>query len=122
MSHTGIFATAAECASKVGENYDATGWHEANINQWCAEIESEVNVLTGYNFSDNYATLNEDVKKILTLIESNYAGIHGIMFNMVGYTSRIEAEDMVNVLWASMQLNLDLLKDPSSVTFMRGET
>lgn len=122
MSHTGIFATAAECASKAGENVDATGWHEANINQWCNEIESQVNVLCGYNFSDAYATLDADVKKILTIICSNYAGIHGIAFNMVAYTSRIEAEDMINILWASMQYNLNLLKDPGSVTFMKGET
>ena len=118
--HEGIFATRVECDSKAGENVDVTGWTEANINQWSAEIESKINISSNNNFSDIYATLNADVKKILTIIASNYAGIHGIMFNMNAFTSRIEAEDMINVLWASMQSNLDLLRDPSSVKFMTG--
>lgn len=120
MGHTGIFATAAECASKAGENVDQTGWTEANINQWSSEIESEVNISSNNNFSDIYATLNVDVKKVLTLIASNYVAIQGISFNMDAFTSRIEAEDMINVLWAIMQYNLNLLKDPSSVKFMTG--
>ena len=122
FTYAGIFATVAECASKAGENVDETGWTTANIDQWLSEIESQVNVLCGYNFSDVYDTLNADVKKVLTLIASNYVGIQGIMFNMAAYTSRIEAEDMINVLWAAMQYSLNLLKDPGSATFMKGET
>lgn len=120
MSHTGIFATAAECASKAGENVDDTGWTEANINQWCSEAESFINILCDNNFSDTYATTNADVKKILTEACSNLVGIYGIIFNMFGYTSRIEAEDMINVLWARFTQCIEVLKDPSSVTFMKG--
>ncbi len=91
MTHTGIFATAAECISKAGENVDITGWVEANINQWCAEAESFINCLSRYNWSDGYAGLNVDVKKILTEAESNLVAMYGISYNMSGFTTRIEA-------------------------------
>ena len=118
MAHTGIFATSAECASKVGENKDSTGWVEANINQWCSEAESYINVLCRYNFSDNYSSLNADVKKILTETCSNLVAIYGIQYNMAGYTSIVEGEDMLNILWARFQQCIDLLKDQKRIGYM----
>jgi len=119
MTHSGIFATLAECASKVGENVDSTGWSEGNIDQWCSEAESYINVLCKFNFSDVYANLNQDVKKILTEACSNLVAIYGISFNMAGYTSRIEAEDMINILWARFTLCVNLLKDTSHRDFVK---
>jgi hypothetical protein len=118
MAHTGIFATKAECDSKAGENVDATGWIEANINQWCAESESFINIICKYNYSDNYATLNADVKKILTEASSNLVAIYGITYNMGGFTSRVEAESMINILWARFQQCIALLKEQPAITFI----
>lgn len=123
MAHTGIFATAAECASKAGEYVDVTGWTEANINQWCSEAESYINILCRYNFSDVYAaTLNVDVKKILTEACSNLVAIYGINYNIstAGNESRVIAEDMVNILWERFMQCLALLADQKSVTYMVG--
>lgn len=120
MAPTGIFATAAECASKAGENVDLTGWTEANINQWTSEAESYINVLTGNNFSDTYAALNGDIKKILTEACSNLTAIYGIIYNMAGFTSRIEAETMLNILWARFSHCIDVLKDDNKVEYMKG--
>ena len=118
MAHAGIFATAAECASKAGELVDVTGWTEANINQWCSEAESYINVLCNNNFSDSYATLNTDIKKILTEACSNLVGIYGISYNMAGYTTRIEAEDIISFLWARFLQCIEVLKDDRTVKFM----
>lgn len=120
MAHEGIFATKAECDSKVGENVDTTGWTEANINQWCAESESYINCICRYNFSDAYAGLNADIKKILTEASSNIVAIYGIQYNMAGFTSRVEAEDMINILWARFNQCIKILSDQKSVTFMKG--
>lgn len=125
MAHTGIFATAAECASKAGEKVDATGWTEANINQWCAEAESYINCLCRYNFTDTYATLNTDVKKILTEACTNLVGIYGISYNMAGFidssaaTDRIQAEDMIKILWARLQQCIKLLSEEDVRDFIR---
>lgn len=118
MAHTGIFATADECASKAGENVDATGWVEANINQWCAEAESEINCVCTYNFSDVYATLNDDVKKLLTIACTAYVAIQAITYNMSGFTSRIEAEDMINVHRDTYLRTLKLLREKKTQDFM----
>lgn len=122
MAHSGIFATSAECDSKAGENVDATGWVEANINQWCAEAESYINIVCEHNFSDSYASLNQDVKKILTEACSNLVAIYGIAYNMYGYTSRVESEDMISFLWARFHQCVDLLKDERYVKYINAQT
>ena len=97
MAHTGIFATSDEILVKAGENYD-TSITEARINNLCSQVESYINSATRYNWSDDYAGLNADVKGILTLIESNLVAAYIISFNMSGFTSRQEAEDMITLL------------------------
>lgn len=120
MVHTGIFATAAECASKVGAMKDTNGWTEANINQWCAESESFINVSTRFNWSDNYGTLNTDVKKILTEISSDLVAIYGINYNMSTFGAYREAEDMVNILRDAILRGISILRDKKSQDFING--
>jgi len=124
MTHDGIFATAAECASKVGAGVDTNGWTEANINQWCAEAESYINIFCRFNFSDEYAGLNQDVKKILTEACSNLVAIYGLSYNLLGVGStaftRYEAEDRINILYARFQNCVALLRNQNSVTYMKG--
>lgn len=120
MAHTGIMATKAECDSKVGELVDTTGWTEANINQWCAEAESFVNVLCRENFSDTYATtLNQDMKKILTALVSVIVAIQGVSYNMGSYNSRIEAETLLDKLWAERESYIALLSDNKAVNAIK---
>lgn len=98
MAHTGIFATSAECISKMGKGYDSTSVTEAMINQWCSEAESYINVLCKRNFSDEYATLNIDWKKILTEACSCLVGIYAIVYNpRATYGSMREAENLINI-------------------------
>jgi len=66
--------------------------------------------------------LNTDVKKILTEACSNLVAIYGIQYNMVGFTSRVEAEDMVNILWARFQQCIDVLKDERTPKYIDSET
>jgi hypothetical protein len=120
MAHTGIFATLAECAAKVGSGKSAGGWVEANINAWCLAAESTINCVCRYNFSDNYATLNNDVKYLLTDIASSLVAINGIMYNMAGYTSRVEAEDLVNINRDIALRGLAILKDKKVQDFING--
>ena len=120
MVHTGIFAAKAEIDVWVGENVDATGYVEANINAACLQIESLINCVARENFSDSYAGLNADVKGLLSLAEATLVAIQFIQYNMAGYTSRVEAEDMINLCWAYGQMALDLLTDTKVITFING--
>lgn len=120
MAHTGIFATKAEIDVKVGENVDTTGYTEANINAACLWAESYINVATRYNWSDNFAALNADVKYVLAEAAACWVAIDFITYNMSAYTTRIEAEDMINVHWAKFNRLLGALMDKKKELFARG--
>ena len=117
MAHTGIFATSDEILVKAGENYD-TDITEARINALCTQVESVINCVCRYNFSDAYSGLNADVKGILSDVASNLVAIYIIQYNMAGYTSRVEAEDMVNILRDGALRGLSLLRDKKVQEFM----
>ena len=118
MAHTGIFATSDEILVKAGANVVGAGATEARINALCLQVESRINAIARENFSDSYAGLDADVKGILSEVESNLVAIYLIMYDMSGYTSRIEAEDMINVLRDAALQGLSLLKDRKRVEFM----
>lgn len=117
MAHTGIFATSDEILVKAGENYD-NSITEARINALCLQVESHINCVCRYNFSDQYASLNADVKGILSEVASNLVAIYIISFNMVGYTTRYEAESMVNILRDAALRGLAILRDKKTQEFM----
>jgi len=119
MADTGIFATTAEVQRKVGVGASATSNHETYINDFISQAESYINVLCRYNFSDNYAALNADTKGILKQVASDLAAIYVIIYDMSGYTSRIEAEDIINVLRDRAIAGLALLKDKKVQEFIK---
>lgn len=119
MVDTGIFATTAEVGYKAGAGKSATSAAEAYVNSFMTQVESEINATCRYNFSDNYSSLNADTKGILKLVASNLAAIYVITYDMSGYTSRIEAEDIINVLRDAALRNLQLLKDKKVSDFIR---
>ena len=73
MADTGIFATTAEVQRKVNVNASTTSNVEAYINQFMTEVESLINVTTTRNWSDDFASLNVDVKGILKMAASELA-------------------------------------------------
>ncbi len=98
MSDTGIFATTAEIGYKAGANASATSKAEAYTNSFVSQAESRINAECHYNFSDTYAGLNADVKGILKEAASNLAATYVISYDMSGFTSRAEAQSMIDVL------------------------
>lgn len=122
MADTGIFATTAEVGYKAGSGKSATSSAEAYVNFFMTQVESEINATCRYNFSDNYASLNADTKGLLKQIASDLAAIMVISYDMSGYTSRIEAEDLINVLRDRALRGLNLLKDQKVVDFINGAT
>ena len=120
MADTGIFATTAEVQRKAGANASSTSNVEAYINDFMAQAESTINTMCRYNFSDDYAGLNADVKGILKEVASNLAAIYVIQFDMSGFTSRTEAEDMINVLRDGALRGMSLLRDKKAQDFING--
>ena len=118
MVDTGIFCTTAEVERKAGANCSATSKAEAYTNDYVSQAESHINCLCRYNFSDNYAALNADVKSLLKEIASNLAAIYVIQYDMSGFTTRIEAEDMINILRDAALRGLSILRDKKVQDFV----
>jgi len=120
MADTGIFATTAEVARKAGANASATSVAEAYVNDFMTQAESVINAMVRYNFSDNYSSLNVDTRGILKEVASNLAAIYVIQYDMSGFTSRIEAEDMINILRDAALRGLSVLRDKKVTDFISG--
>jgi|TARA_R100000501_G_C2626814_1_gene120579 hypothetical protein len=120
MAHEGVFATSDEILVRAGENVDATGATEVRINDLASQSESIINCITRFNWSDAYAGLNADVKRILSSASAAWCAVHLVSFNMNGYTTRVEAEDMINVQRDSFLRDVGLLRDKKVKEFMDG--
>ena len=120
MADTGIFATTAEVSRKAGDGASATANVEAYINDFITQAESHINAFTRFNWSDAYSGLNTDTKGILKEAASNLAAIYIIQFDMGGYTSRKEAESMVNILRDAALRAMSILRDEKSKDFVNG--
>lgn len=120
MADTGIFATTAEVQYKAGNGASTTANTETYINSYMTQAESIINCMTRYNWSDAYSGLNVDVKGVLKAAASDLAAIYVILYDMGGYTSRREAESMINVLRDDFQRNISILRDIKTQTFING--
>jgi hypothetical protein len=120
MVDTGIFATTAEVQRKAGARASTVSNVEAYINQFMTEAESYINTVCHYNFSDGYAALNTDTKGILKKWASALAAMNVISYDMSGFTSRTEAQTMLNVLWNEAQNCERLLSQKTNTDWIRG--
>ena len=119
MADTGIFATTAEVQRKTGANASSVSNVEAYINDFMTQAESKINADTTYNWSDAYAALNADVKGILKLAASNLAAMYVINYDMSGFTSRAEAQTMLDVLWNGYISAINILNQKQKQTFIQ---
>lgn len=110
MVDTGIFATTAEVQRKVGANASATANVETYINDFMTQAESRINVESEYNWSDDYTTLNVDVKGILKEAASNLAAIYVLNYDPKLFSSSVYA-NKINVLLTTYQDCIKLLRE-----------
>ena len=122
MADTGIFATTAEVQRKVGEFANATPNAEAYINDYMTQVESHINVRTRRNWSDDYTSLNVDVKGLLKEAASNLAAVYVIIYNMDGWTSQAKVETVIDVLIDRANAAIKILEDKDNEAFMDSET
>lgn len=120
MADVGIWTKNADIQAKAGANANATAKAVAATDVYVLEVEALVNVLTRHNWSDAYAGLNADVKHILKEVSSNICAIYVIQWDMSDFTSRIEAEDMINVLLDAALRGLSILRDKKTQDFITG--
>ena len=122
MADAGQFAQDADILLRVGTGASATvktaGWFDTII----IDVEAMINCATRIDWSalDTTATLNASIRGILVDTSACLAAIEGVTWDMAGYTSRIEAEDVINVLRDRALMNIQFLRNKNVQTFMLG--
>jgi len=97
MADVGIFTKSADIVARCGTNANATSKAVAATDVYVLNVEALINCLTRYNWSDAFAALDVDVKSVLTEASACLCAIYVIQWDMSGFTTRIEAEDMINI-------------------------
>ena len=82
------------------------------------QAESVINVVSSKNWTDVYATLDDDTKKILEDWCSNLAAMYAIQYDMNNYGSTRQAETMLDVLNNANTRNQSLLRDNKQKDFI----
>lgn len=113
---------SGSCLLKAGENCstDFTGTSaEDNWNALILQAESYICSVSRQNWIDDYAGLNADLKYILEDLCSCIAAMYAISYDMSGFTSRFEAETMLDVLNDRIEKMIVLLKEKKVVDFIK---
>ena len=120
MAYVANIVTVAEMQFYAGENVDATGNVDANHTILQDHAEAYLSNLLKFELSAaNWATLNATTKIIITEWAARFAANELIKYNMSGYSSIIEAEDMINVnAWRIIQI--EKLLNNSSIQDFQG--
>jgi hypothetical protein len=97
MAFSHVLVTEAELDAMAGENVDTTGWIEANKQAWANQAGGYLCALMSYDLITNVASLTANGKQIFAEYIARYCAINGIAYNMAGFTTRQEAENLIDI-------------------------
>ena len=117
MVEAGTLCINADVEKFSGANGSATSGDEAYTNVYIKEAEGIVSGLSRYDYVTNYALLTAIAKEFLRKATATLAAIDVIKFDISGYTTRIEAEDMLNILYSEWRSFAKTLSDQKFVTW-----
>jgi hypothetical protein len=121
MGDEGIFVTTAEVQRKVGANVSSVSNAEAYINQYVAEAESLINIMTEVNWSDIYTSLDADLRDLLKMAAGAKAAMMVISYDLSVIPTQREAETRLDVLNNEFDRAIAELKEQSQKGFLKGD-
>lgn len=117
MVEAGTLCINTDVEKYSGANGNSTADAEAYTNVYIKEAEGVVSAIIRKDAVTDYSDFNTVSKETLREITAIYAAMCVISYDMSGYTSRIEAEDMINILWAKFRQLKKIIEDQKWVTF-----
>ena len=121
MADFGIFTKNADIQARAGINANATSKATAATDVYVLDMEAMINAMTRFNWSDAFTTgLNVDVAGILTDVGASLCATIVIQSDMSGYTSRSEAQTMLDVLNNNINRGISHLKQIQVQKFVKG--
>jgi hypothetical protein len=83
----------------------------AVLDRWSDMAEATLSTITRYDWVANYSSVKTNFKQILSDVVSDMVAMKIIAFDMSGYTSRMEATTMLDVLKDNITKNIEVLRD-----------
>ena len=112
--------TEAEMQFMAGENVDATGDVIANHQFLHDYAAGYISAMLDYDVITNWSSLTANIKFLITEWAARLAATQLVAYNMAGYTSRIEAEDIINVHVYRMKQIEKILLEPGALKVLGG--
>lgn len=104
--------TSGQVLLKAGENVSTDMLLDTNLNQYINYAEGLVSLNSNYDFVTNWGSISGSIyAQVVKDAVSNLAAIYAINYDMSQYSSRAEAQTMLDVLRDRLVNDLDLLKD-----------
>lgn len=112
-------STSGAAIYKSGANHNTvfdgtTGY--TILTNWSDQVEAQLNSLSGYDWVANFASLQTNFKSILDDTVSDILAMRIINYDMSGYTSRTEAQTMLDVIRDNLTRCTDILKSADAKT------
>lgn len=121
MAHEGVYVLLIEYAARCGKSVSADTQVEAWANQAIIGAEAVINCVCRVQFATTaaaFAALPAAGRELLMETASCLAAVTAIIYDMSLFTSRVEAEDMINVLRDAALRNLAILRDKKVQRFI----
>lgn len=118
MSWTLSLSSAAIYKAGAGADTNATTSGFTMLTKWSDEAEASLSTLTNRDWVAEYSSVGTNFKGILDDTISSMIAKRIINYNMAGYTTRMEAQVMLDVISDEIRTNLDILKDKDATEVM----
>ena len=118
-SRDGIEKPVAANGLEAGTN--ATLLTSAQYTSLINQAEAFICVAARTDYVTSFDSLSAGKKELLTDAASSHAAISVINNDMSGFTSREEAQVMIDVNWAKVVECINLLRDETFRSFLDGE-
>lgn len=105
-------------AVKLKSGVNAATLTAAQYTDLINKAEAFACCVSRYDWVANYAGLSDSAKNILQDLASSHAAISVINYNMRGFSSRTEAQVMLDVNYAKMVDVVNLIKDDKYKSFL----
>ena len=116
-----ILTTSGMVLIKAGKHVDAAFRNisgAAELIGFISGAEAKISAEARYNFITNYSSLNSQTRLVLDDCVSSYAANFAIAYDMAQYTSRVEAESMINWNTKVWDDSVKLLKEKKVSDFL----
>ena len=107
-----VLCSSEAIIAKAGANVNATAVSSnALLSEYYDQAEGAINTETRFDWTDNYTKIGTNFVEVLAEVCSSIAANKLIAYDMSGYTSRFEAQTMLDVNRDTARIGIAVLKD-----------